>query len=94
MSTEEVVDIVKTVTGIDVTTAGNTDPEAFARYIAIVMMDEEGYSKIQISAAIGIGRPHVYTILDRTKDLLRFNRTFKNTYLACIARMAELEDNA
>ena len=66
----------------------------FARYVAITMMIEEDISAIEIAKVFEVDRASIYYTKKTVNDLLKNNRPFKTMYLACIKRMAEMEDAA
>lgn len=94
MTAAEIYSIIYQVTSIDVLTAGTTDAEVYARDIAVCMLHEEGLKPKEIAPVIGMDRCHIYSVLHRVQCRLADNLLFKITYLACIARMAELEGAA
>lgn len=69
-------------------------PVLFSRYVAIVMMYEEGISHVDIAKVFEMDRTNVYYSLKSISSLLETNKQFKNMYLSCIRRMAEMEDAA
>ena len=66
----------------------------FARYVAITMMIEEQISAIEIAKVFEVDRASIYYTKKTVNDLLTNNRPFKTMYLACIKRMADMEDAA
>jgi hypothetical protein len=96
MNKEEIINIVSKVTGISYEGMKLSRPVSvlFAKYAAIIMMHEEGYSAIEIGEALKTHRTNIHSAIRVINDLLETNRTFKNTYLACIAKVSEMEDAA
>jgi hypothetical protein len=64
-----------------------------ARYLAIVLMHEEGYSAPEMAKALGIHRTSPHHALKSVDDLLSTYKPFKRMYLACIKRIADKEND-
>jgi hypothetical protein len=96
MIKEDIITLVQTLTGIELAGMKRSKPETalFARYVAIVIMIEEGYSKPEVAACFEVDRTSVYYALKSVDDLLVYNKKFKKMYLACIKRIAEMEEAA
>jgi hypothetical protein len=94
MTQTEIVELVLEVTMVDVRhIRKNVEHDVYARYIAIMMMNEEGYRNSTIATFLKIRRETPYTTLKRTDNLIQDNKQFKKMYLSCIRAMADKEDN-
>jgi hypothetical protein len=60
----------------------------------MLLLREEAYSNVQIAILFGYQRSNITHAFAAINNLLETNKTFKKTYLACIAYLAELEDAA
>jgi hypothetical protein len=72
--------------------SGKSTEVLFARYVAIMLMHEEGIGHVEIAGIFGMHRTNIYYAMKTIDGLLQCNRPFKNMYLACIKRMAEMEE--
>jgi hypothetical protein len=72
---------------------GKSTEVLFARYVAIIMMHEEGIPHAEIARIFKMHRTNIYYAIKTIDNLLGYNRPFKNMYLACIKRLAEMEED-
>lgn len=94
MTKEEIIDLVIAETGLTMgEMKGCREDCVFSRYLIIVLMHEEGFSKIAIAKVFNVDRTGIYGNLTTIDNLLTFNKKFKSMYLACIARIAATEFN-
>jgi len=95
MTKAEIIQLVMAETGIDVTAIHlrGSDQETFARYVAMIMMREEGIPVAEIAQALNMMRITPYASLKTINKYLGNNKPFKTLYLACIKRMADMEEN-
>lgn len=95
MTTGEIIELVEKETGIK-KAVFNVRPQRVevrdARRLMITLMREEGYKVNEIIKAIGAGRYMYYYDVQETDKLLTTDKQFKLKYLACIKRIADLED--
>jgi hypothetical protein len=93
---KKVIEIVEEVTGTNFAGMRDRKPvtHVFARYAAMLIMREEGICNIKIAALFGYQRSNITHAFNTINSLLETNKVFKTIYLACIARLAELEDAA
>lgn len=92
MTKDSVIELVKSVAGVDAI-HGMIKKESMlhVRYVASVIMYEEGYSHAEIAAQFSMSRSNMYNVFRSADNMLRYNRQFKDLYLACIAKIAENE---
>jgi hypothetical protein len=93
---KKIIEIVEEVTSTPFASMRDRKPltNVFARYTAMLMMREEGVCNIKIATLFGYQRSNITHTFNTIANLLETNKTFKTMYLACIARLAQLEDAA
>ena len=95
LTTIEIIDVVTAVTGIthdQMKTDGRFE-YLDAKYLATVIMHEEGYAVKAIANCFNQNRSTPHGALKAADKLLATDQKFKTNYLACIARIADMEDN-
>lgn len=96
ISKNTIVAIVESETGQSLvkTSQKASTPQQFARYVAIMLMTEEEFTPAQIEDMGFIDRTGVYYALKTAQSLIETNKPFKKMYLACVKRLADLEEAA
>lgn len=96
MSDTEIINVVLVELGVFVPKNSlNRDPKnQDAKRIAVVLLFEEGYKHSDIGRILNRDRSLIYRDLKVADDHLNYNRTFKKKYLACIKRIADMEEKA
>lgn len=94
MTDEQIITIVKEVTGISYMPMilGKKREEIVAKYLVIVLLHELHYKHKNIGIVVGLDRSSVSWALKNIDALLQIDKEFKALYFACGDRMAELED--
>jgi sulfur carrier protein ThiS len=94
MTAEQIIAIVKDVTGISYMhiVLGEKKEEIRAKYLIVVLLRELDYKPKEIAAKVGIERCSVYWALKTIDVLLQIDKGFKELYFACGDRIAELEE--
>ncbi|MEZ2337655.1 hypothetical protein AB6735_18560 [Mucilaginibacter sp. RCC_168] len=96
MTIAEIIELVKDVTGVQVDELGRrvqTYP-TYARYVAMMLMIEEGYDLSAIAASLNMHRSSPCKALPVIDDKLQSDQLIKKIYMACGERMADLEEQA
>ncbi|QTE35996.1 hypothetical protein J3L18_23065 [Mucilaginibacter gossypii] len=94
MTIAEIIDLVQSVTGVKVDQLSRKMPHyyTYARYVAILLMEEQGYKNTAIAASLDISRKHTHKALRRATELLGDNKLITKFYLDCGKIMADLEE--
>jgi len=100
MTIAEIIAVVTEVTGVKVDKLGRKMPTyyTYSRYVAIVLMEEEGYKNTAIAASLNIAREHTHRALKKAEYLFETEKAdsagmvFKKIYLACVARLSKMEE--
>jgi hypothetical protein len=97
MKIEEIILIVQRVSMVPFThmlkaKSGSKGTAINAKYVAILIMHEEGYKPDDIADVMQFGRTAVYWSLGRISSLIENDKEFKNMYLDCIKYIAEMEE--
>lgn len=91
----DIMIIVKKITGLSFDEMkANRKPESlFARYLIMILANEEKIKLNKIADFLGLMPSSVSNGLKAINDLLLYNKDFKTKYLACIAEIAKLEES-
>lgn len=95
MNTSEVITLVAEALSIPVhrwRKGKGNEAVTNARYIAFGIMLEEGIAPIEAIGAIGLSRTMIGRVTEEFNGRLKVRKDFKTAYLACIARIAEMEE--
>ncbi len=96
MGSDEIFRLVEAELGVSKTAMLNSQksPVMDARNIVIIMLNEEGFSNNAIAELTKVHRAAVHHALMKCSGLLQFDKRFKQKYLRCIKRMAEMEERS
>ncbi len=94
MTTDEIIFIVQLMTKVSLNAMlkARKGTALNAKYVAILIMQEEGFKPDDIADVLDMKRNSIYWSLGRIAGLILEDKEFKKMYLDCIAYIANNED--